>query len=98
MEELRLKLKDELERSKTVVKEKVYLEKESRDKDFKVKELEDTAEEMQKKLDDLSNVNETLKVMIFLLFFKYVLDDLCECILNNPLQNNNSLNNIFFFL
>lgn len=65
VEELRLKLKDELERSKTVVKEKVYLEKESRDKDFKVKELEDTAEEMQKKLDDLSNINETLKVKIF---------------------------------
>lgn len=65
VEELRLKLKDELERSKTVVKEKVYLEKESRDKDFKVKELENTAEEMQKKLDDLSNINETLKVKIF---------------------------------
>lgn len=67
VEELRLKLKDELERSKTVVKEKVYLEKESRDKDFKVKELEDTVEEMQKKLDDLSNINETLKVKIFFL-------------------------------
>lgn len=73
MEELRLKLKDELERSKTVVKEKVHLEKESRDKDFKVKELEDTVEEIQKKLDDLSNINETLKVeiLLLLLFKKY---------------------------
>ena len=67
VEELRLKLKDELERSQTVVKEKVFLEKEARDKDFKIKELEDAIEEMQKNLDELNSTKETLKVNLFLL-------------------------------
>lgn len=63
MEELRLKLKNELERSQKFVKDKVFIEKESRDKDGKVKELEDDIQLVQKKLEEKNHENVLLKVL-----------------------------------
>lgn len=58
-----MKLKDELERSKKAVKDKVYIERDSRDKDGKIKDLEESNLAIERQLEELKFSNDILKVL-----------------------------------